>query len=178
MGSGSERGRDDGEDDDSDDSDDAVAGGRGGDAAEDDGENCPLCGYFNSPAAGDTCDHLRAWVWDDVIEGLPVYDEFAAAWSDFSDLASSAEEVAEFADNALGLAESMALPDALVAYSHWENSPLDVFVELAGAAVGEGWTVSGPLGGSGYCVFLESDERANMATDGYRALLAAIDPGR
>jgi len=145
---------------------------------QDDGENCPLCGYFNSPAAGDTCDHLRAWVWDDVIEGSPVYDEFAAAWSDFSDLASSAEDVAEFADNALGLAESMALPDALVAYSHWENSPLDVFVELAGAAVGEGWTLSGPLGGSGYCVYLETDERANAATDGYRALLAAIDPGR
>ena len=117
-------------------------------------------------------------MWDDVIEGSPVYDEFAAAWSDFSELASSAEDVAEFADNALGLAESMALPDALVAYSHWENSPLDVFVELAGAAVGEGWTMSGPLGGSGYCVYLESDERANAATDGYRALLAAIDPGR
>ena len=104
MGSGSERGRDDDEDD---DSDGAEAGGRGGDATEDDGENCPLCGYFNSPAAGDTCDHLRAWVWDDVIEGSPVYDEFAAAWSDFSELASSAEDVAEFADNALGLAESM-----------------------------------------------------------------------
>ena len=159
-----------------DDDDDAEAGSAG--APDDDGESCPLCGYFNSPAAGDTCNHLRAWVWDDVVEGSPVYDEFAAAWSDFSELASNAEDVAEFADNALGLAESLSLPDALVAYGHWENAPLDVFVELSGAAVGEGWTVSGPLGGSGYCVYLESDERADAATDGYRALLAAIDPGR
>jgi hypothetical protein len=164
----------------SEDDDDEAQDAAGGQASsgEDDGENCPLCGYFNSPANGDTCNHHRVWVWDDVVEGSPVYDEFAAAWSDFSDLASSAEDVAEFADNALGLAEALAVPDALVAYSHWENSPLDVFVELAGAAVGEGWTVSGPLGGSGYCVYLESDERANVATDGYRALLAAIDPGR
>jgi hypothetical protein len=163
-------------DEDEDDDQEDVAGTSRPD--EDDGESCPLCGYFNSPADGDTCNHLRAWVWDDVVEGSPVYDEFAAAWSDFSELASSAEDVAEFADNALGLAESLVLPDALVAYSHWENSPLDVFVELSGASVGEGWTLSGPLGGSGYCVYLESDQRANAATDGYRALLAAIDPGR
>ncbi|MBY0439117.1 MAG: hypothetical protein K2W80_13080 [Burkholderiales bacterium] len=161
--------------DEDDDQEDVAGAGR---PDEDDGESCPLCGYFNSPADGDTCNHLRAWVWDDVVEGSPVYDEFAAAWSDFSELASNAEDVAEFADNALGLAESLVLPDALVAYSHWENAPLDVFVELSGAAVGEGWTLSGPLGGSGYCVYLESDERANAATDGYRALLAAIDPGR
>jgi hypothetical protein len=166
--------------DDDDDDEDAGAtdGASGATHPEDDGENCPLCGYFNSPAAGDTCNHLRAWVWDEVIEGSPVYDEFAAAWSDFSELASNVEDVSEFADNALGLAESMSLPDALVAYGHWENSPLDVFVELSGASVGEGWTVSGPLGGSGHCVYLESDELANAATDGYRALLAAIDPGR
>lgn len=145
---------------------------------EDDGESCPLCGYFNSPAAGDTCDHHRAWIWDDVIEGGPVYDEFAAAWSDFSELASNAEDLAEFADNALGLAESMQLPDALVAYAHWENSPLDVFVELSGATPGEGWSMSGPLGGSGYGVYLETEERAHAAIDGYRALLSAIDPGR
>ncbi len=173
MRNGFDAGGGDDHEDDEDRDDGATAG-----PVEDDGESCPLCGFFNSPAVGDTCSHHRAWVWDDVVEGSPVYDEFAMAWSDFSELASNAEDVAEFADNALGLAESLSLPDALVAYAHWENAPLDVFVELSGAAVGEGWTVSGPLGGTGYCVYLESDERAHAATDGYRALLAAIDPGR
>lgn len=161
-------------DDEERDDDDEDPSGTG----EDDGESCPLCGYFNSPGVGDTCAHLRAWVWDDVIEGSPVYDEFASAWSDFSELASSAEDVAEFAENALGLAESLGLPDALVAYSHWENPVLDVFVELSGASVGDGWSTTGPLGGTGHGVYLESEARANAATDGYRSLLSAIDPGR
>ena len=116
------------------------------------GDECPFCGYFNSPAADELCEHAVAWVWDGHVETLAEGRAFEAAFKGLAELHESADEgspiraMLEVQANRNPARQNLIEAAAL---------PVDEVLEtLMSAEAGYGWSTDGPLGGSGYTVYV------------------------
>jgi hypothetical protein len=116
------------------------------------GDECPFCGNFNSPAADQLCEHAVAWVWDGHVETLAEGRAFEVAFKGLAELHESADEgsptrtMLEVQANRSQARQNLIEAAAL---------PVDEVLEtLMSAEAGYGWSTDGPLGGSGYTVYV------------------------
>jgi hypothetical protein len=117
---------------------------------EEPGDECPYCDHFNSPPAGELCEHAAAWVWDEQAEPLGKGSALQDALGELNDLMSTAEDEpsmrAMLDVQAKRYPTRAALIDAV-------DLPIDEALEhLADARSAEGWSTHGKNGGFGYTI--------------------------
>lgn len=139
------------------------------------GDTCPVCGYFNATPAADTCRHFRAWDWDGHLDCSGVVDVFQRAWREVCELLATNDDNPDFQSKlAKALDETPALR-LLVLVANDSHSCLDVLTKIAGAEVGDGWSTNGMFGGTGFNIYLASDDKLIAATTHYRALTDLLE---
>jgi hypothetical protein len=135
------------------------------------GDRCPFCGHFNEAPAGDTLAHHRAWCWDGTLECSGAAEDLKAAWQTVCDLVATHGREAKFKMFLKSETRSTPALKKLLKLAD-ENKPfLDVLTEIADACDGEGWSTNGMLGGSGFNVYVETDDKLIAATIQYRLLI-------
>ena len=134
------------------------------------GDHCPICHAFNSPAAGQACEHHVGWQWDGAILGLDVdLRNLQRAWQRACDEVQSKFVSAEFDRLVAGSLGSIDQRQTLIDLVDGEASFLDL-LEAVGIRAGGGWQTQGMLGGSGHNLYMVERQPLEDATTLYEAL--------
>jgi len=129
------------------------------------GDDCPICGQFNSPPADETCTHICAWVWDGETETLGEGRILRAALDrleSFVEFGQSDDAVIDRLNSASASSHDLGV---LIGGARGYLPMSEILLDLDGIAAGQGWTSGGMLGGSGRNFYVK--------TDGSLAALAA-----
>ncbi len=114
------------------------------------GDECPFCAHFNSPPAGNLCEHAVAWVWDGQAEPLGRGDMFRDALGDVYGCVEDAAR--DYSIGAMLKIQAKRHPTRAQLINA-VDLPLDeALVTLAQAERAAGWSTDGMLGGHGRTV--------------------------
>jgi hypothetical protein len=114
------------------------------------GDECPFCGYFNSPPEEDLCVHAVAWCWDGEADSLGAGEAFKDAISALYDLVLAAED--QTSVRAMLDAQARRFPDRAELIAAAELPIAEALERVANAQNSGGWSTKGMLGGYGYTV--------------------------
>lgn len=118
------------------------------------GDECPFCDHFNSPPAGDVCEHAVGWVWDGLFEALAEGREFEQVLREMTELIDSEEGEPPIQAMLRIQAHRYPVRQDLIeaAVLHTDQA----LIKLANARVGQGWSTEGWSGGYGYTIYLSN----------------------
>lgn len=134
------------------------------------GDHCPFCQAFNSPAAGEACEHHVGWQWDGAILDLDIgLLNMQWAWQRACDEVQSKSAGAEFgrlvANSLCSVDQCQTLIDLVDCDADFRD-----LLEAVGIRAGGGWQTKGMLGGSGHNLYVVERQPVEDATTFYEAL--------
>jgi len=134
------------------------------------GDHCPLCQAFNSPAAGEACEHHVGWKWDGAILDLDIdLLNLQWAWQRACDEVQSKVVDAEFGRLVADSLGSVDQRQRLIELVDCEADFCDL-LEAVGIRAGGGWQTKGMLGGSGHNLYVVERQPLEDATTFFEAL--------
>ena len=137
----------------------------------DPGDRCPFCEHFNSPPAGDLCEHAVAWVQDGQPVALAAGQAFEHALKELARLVESAEEGSSTRAMLEVQADRSAAREALIDSA---PLPLDKALEnLTSAEAALGWCTDGPTDSWGHTICMSQPAELDHVASECRAILQA-----
>ncbi|MEN9640848.1 MAG: hypothetical protein RIR77_37 [Planctomycetota bacterium] len=134
------------------------------------GDHCPFCQAFNSPAAGEACEHHVGWQWDGAILDLDIdLLNLQWAWQRACDEVQSKSAGAEFGRLVAGSLGSLDQRQTLIDLVDGEADFRDL-LEAVGIRAGGRWQTKGMLGGSGHNLYVVERQHVEDATTFYETL--------
>ncbi len=130
------------------------------------GDRCPICDYFNSPPADDTCEHICAWVWDGQIEALRHGEALETSLRELAELVSTTDDGSVEGLILKAEAQCSQTRSQLIDIASRDLNFEEALTSLANAELGSGWSTEGMLGGSGYNLYVPNPEQlGSLATE-------------
>ena len=139
------------------------------------GDRCPVCGHFNSPPAGDMCEHICARVWDGQIETFGHGKALESCFRELAELVGTAEEESIAALILGAEADRSQLRSELIEAASGNMDFAEVLKTLEKGDNAPGWSTNGMCGGSGCNLYVRRPGQLDALAAECRAILDACN---